>query len=144
VLLLLLSLSVACAQVNPCPAAAAAAVDLLCNLCWTRTTHQPTHTDGKVCLSLLGTWHGGDEASKWNPSSSSLFQILLSIQGMIFVEVRHIMCEGEDALCMCSIMCSITSSMTHLSAPDMTCAEAKVQCTALRTAVSTLACPCCV
>jgi hypothetical protein len=43
--------------------------------------------DGKVCLSLLGTWHGGDEASKWNPSSSSLFQILLSIQGMIFVEV---------------------------------------------------------
>jgi ubiquitin-protein ligase len=46
--------------------------------------------DGKVCLSLLGTWHGGDEASKWNPGSSSLFQILLSIQGMIFVEVRHI------------------------------------------------------
>lgn len=45
-------------------------------------------TDGKVCLSLLGTWHGGDEASKWNPASSSLFQILLSIQGMIFVEVR--------------------------------------------------------
>jgi hypothetical protein len=44
-------------------------------------------TDGKVCLSLLGTWHGGDEASKWNPGSSSLFQILLSIQGMIFVEV---------------------------------------------------------
>jgi hypothetical protein len=41
-----------------------------------------------VCLSLLGTWHGGDEASKWNPNSSSLFQILLSIQGMIFVEVR--------------------------------------------------------
>jgi hypothetical protein len=40
-----------------------------------------------VCLSLLGTWHGGDEASKWNPSSSSLFQILLSIQSMIFVEV---------------------------------------------------------
>lgn len=49
--------------------------------------------DGKVCLSLLGTWHGGDEASKWNPSSSSLFQILLSIQGMIFVEV------GDSLLC---------------------------------------------
>ncbi|KAF6265753.1 ubiquitin elongating factor core-domain-containing protein [Scenedesmus sp. NREL 46B-D3] len=44
------------------------------------------YADGKVCLSLLGTWHGGDEASKWNPNSSSLFQILLSIQGMIFVE----------------------------------------------------------
>eukprot|EP00879_Flechtneria_rotunda_P026467 GHRR01028222.1.p1 GENE.GHRR01028222.1~~GHRR01028222.1.p1 ORF type:complete len:343 (+),score=131.99 GHRR01028222.1:32-1030(+) len=44
------------------------------------------YADGKVCLSLLGTWHGGDEASKWNPATSSLFQILLSIQGMIFVE----------------------------------------------------------
>lgn len=44
--------------------------------------------DGKVCMSLLGTWHGGDEASKWNPASSSLFQILLSVQGMVFVEVR--------------------------------------------------------
>jgi hypothetical protein len=43
-----------------------------------------------VCLSLLGTWHGGDEASKWNPSSSSLFQILLSIQSMIFVEVSAV------------------------------------------------------
>jgi hypothetical protein len=39
-----------------------------------------------VCLSLLGTWHGGDEASKWSPTSSSLYQILLSIQGMILVE----------------------------------------------------------
>lgn len=45
-----------------------------------------------MCLSLLGTWHGGDEASKWNPSSSSLFQILLSIQGMIFVEVGGVQC----------------------------------------------------
>jgi hypothetical protein len=47
-----------------------------------------SRADGKVCLSLLGTWHGGDAASKWSPASSSLFQILLSIQGMIFVEVR--------------------------------------------------------
>jgi hypothetical protein len=56
-------------------------------------------TDGKVCLSLLGTWHGGDEASKWNPSSSSLFQILLSIQGMIFVEVGHITSSLEMCCC---------------------------------------------
>ena len=44
------------------------------------------YADGKVCLSLIGTWHGGDPSSKWNPSSSSLYQILLSIQGMILVE----------------------------------------------------------
>eukprot|EP00775_Hariotina_reticulata_P014582 gene14582-14713_t len=44
------------------------------------------YADGKVCMSLLGAWHGGDQASKWNPATSSLFQILLSVQGMVFVE----------------------------------------------------------
>lgn len=42
---------------------------------------------GKVCLSLLGTWHGGrDAASKWNPQSSNLHQVLVSIQALIMVE----------------------------------------------------------
>ncbi|KAL4420087.1 hypothetical protein ABPG77_004352, partial [Micractinium sp. CCAP 211/92] len=40
---------------------------------------------GKVCLSLLGTWHGGDESEKWRPGASNLFQVLLSLQGMIFI-----------------------------------------------------------
>jgi len=39
----------------------------------------------QVCLSLLGTWHGTDASQKWNPQNSSLFQILLSIQGMILI-----------------------------------------------------------
>lgn len=43
------------------------------------------YADGKVCLSLLGTWHGGDATEKWDPSKSSLLQVLLSIQGMIFI-----------------------------------------------------------
>eukprot|EP01125_Pyxidicula_operculata_P001041 TRINITY_DN1092_c0_g1_i5.p1 TRINITY_DN1092_c0_g1~~TRINITY_DN1092_c0_g1_i5.p1 ORF type:complete len:1002 (+),score=201.44 TRINITY_DN1092_c0_g1_i5:636-3641(+) len=43
------------------------------------------YTDGKVCLSLLGTWHG-DQNSKWNPLKSNLHQVLLSIQGLIMVE----------------------------------------------------------
>ena len=38
------------------------------------------YADGKVCLSLLGTWHGGDESEKWRPGQSSLFQVLLSLQ----------------------------------------------------------------
>lgn len=38
------------------------------------------YADGKVCLSLLGTWHGGDESEKWRPGSSNLFQVLLSLQ----------------------------------------------------------------
>lgn len=33
-----------------------------------------------MCLSLLGTWHGGDESEKWRPSASNLFQVLLSLQ----------------------------------------------------------------
>jgi ubiquitin-protein ligase len=43
------------------------------------------YADGKVCLSLLGTWHGS-ESEKWNPDSSTLWQILVSIQAMVLVE----------------------------------------------------------
>ncbi|KAK4207753.1 hypothetical protein QBC37DRAFT_405897 [Rhypophila decipiens] len=38
---------------------------------------------GKVCLSLLGTWSQGQE---WIPGQSSLEQLLVSIQAMIFCE----------------------------------------------------------
>jgi ubiquitin-protein ligase len=42
------------------------------------------YDNGKVCLSLLGTWsgHGGE---KWTPNSTIL-QVLLSIQSLIFCE----------------------------------------------------------
>mmetsp|Transcript_16895 Transcript_16895/g.26176 ORF Transcript_16895/g.26176 Transcript_16895/m.26176 type:complete len:257 (-) Transcript_16895:513-1283(-) len=39
------------------------------------------YSDGKVCLSLLGTWHG----EPWNPRGSTLLQVLVSIQGLIMV-----------------------------------------------------------
>lgn len=39
------------------------------------------YADGKVCLSLLGTWHGSAAHEKWDPTKSSLFQVLVSIQG---------------------------------------------------------------
>lgn len=39
---------------------------------------------GKVCLSLLGTWQG-DASESWN-ESSSILQVLISIQSLIFVE----------------------------------------------------------
>jgi len=44
------------------------------------------YADGKVCLSLLGTWHGGHASEKWNSTSSSLSQVLISIQAMILVD----------------------------------------------------------
>lgn len=43
------------------------------------------YNSGKVCLSLLGTWHGR-ESEMWNPKSSTLLQLLVSIQSLIFVE----------------------------------------------------------
>ena len=46
------------------------------------------YEDGKVCVSLLGTWSGkGTET--WTPNSNML-QLLVSIQGLILVpEVRN-------------------------------------------------------
>ncbi|KAK1966869.1 ubiquitin-conjugating enzyme [Colletotrichum sublineola] len=38
------------------------------------------YVDGKICLSLLGTWHG----ESWCPKTSTLLQLLVSIQSMIF------------------------------------------------------------
>ncbi|XP_055938770.1 (E3-independent) E2 ubiquitin-conjugating enzyme UBE2O-like isoform X2 [Argiope bruennichi] len=39
---------------------------------------------GKVCVSLLGTW-GGKGTEMWNPSTSNLLQVIVSIQGLILV-----------------------------------------------------------
>lgn len=40
---------------------------------------------GKVCLSLLNTWTGREE-EKWNEKTSTLLQVIVSIQSLIFVE----------------------------------------------------------
>ncbi|KAK1414310.1 hypothetical protein QVD17_30054 [Tagetes erecta] len=37
---------------------------------------------GKVCLSLLNTWSGGHK-EKWLPGTSTMLQVLVSIQGLI-------------------------------------------------------------
>lgn len=43
------------------------------------------YENGTVCLSLLNTWNG-EKSETWNSSTSSVAQILLSIQTMIFNE----------------------------------------------------------
>eukprot|EP00475_Leptophrys_vorax_P024205 TRINITY_DN33364_c0_g1_i2.p1 TRINITY_DN33364_c0_g1~~TRINITY_DN33364_c0_g1_i2.p1 ORF type:complete len:500 (+),score=148.33 TRINITY_DN33364_c0_g1_i2:53-1501(+) len=40
------------------------------------------YQDGKVCLSLLGTWEGPG----WNSETSSLLQLLVSLQALVFVD----------------------------------------------------------
>jgi ubiquitin-conjugating enzyme E2 O len=40
------------------------------------------YDNGKVCLSLLGTWSGRG-CEKWNPAQSTMLQVLVSIQALI-------------------------------------------------------------
>ncbi|KAJ3366907.1 hypothetical protein GGF31_007708 [Allomyces arbusculus] len=51
------------------------------------------HEDGKVCLSLLGTWHGKSYES-WNPSTSTILQLLVSIQGLVLVKHPYFLEPG--------------------------------------------------
>jgi hypothetical protein len=50
---------------------------------------------GKVCLSLLGTWSGGQNET-WDPKSSTLLQVLVSIQSLIFVPEPYFNEPGES------------------------------------------------
>lgn len=43
------------------------------------------YSNGKVCLSILNTW-SGNGGEVWNKDTSTLLQILVSIQSLIFVE----------------------------------------------------------
>ncbi|KAF1814239.1 UBC-like protein, partial [Eremomyces bilateralis CBS 781.70] len=40
------------------------------------------YPDGKVCLSLLGTWQG----ESWRPGESTLLQVLISLQSMVLCD----------------------------------------------------------
>ncbi|KAI4956005.1 hypothetical protein J4E91_000215 [Alternaria rosae] len=51
------------------------------------------YADGKVCLSLLGTWSG----EPWNPGESTLLQVLISIQAMILCEEPWYNEPGREA-----------------------------------------------
>lgn len=42
------------------------------------------YKDGKVCLSLLGTWSGSKE-EQWNSKTSTFLQVCVSLQSLIFV-----------------------------------------------------------
>jgi ubiquitin-protein ligase len=50
------------------------------------------YADGKVCLSLLGTWTGPG----WKPGQSTLLQVLVSIQAMILCEEPYYNEPGHE------------------------------------------------
>ena len=51
---------------------------------------------GKVCLSLLGTWRG-DKGESWNSTTSTFFQILVSIQSQILIEEPYFNEPGHES-----------------------------------------------
>lgn len=55
------------------------------------------YEDGKVCLSLLGTWHGNSESETWT-SKSSLLQVLVSLQALVLVKDPYYNEAGYDIL----------------------------------------------
>ncbi|WCJ27036.1 ubiquitin-conjugating enzyme 23 [Euphorbia peplus] len=53
------------------------------------------YESGKICLSLLNTWTGtGNEV--WNPESSNILQILLSLQALVLNEKPYFNEAGYD------------------------------------------------
>eukprot|EP00756_Hemistasia_phaeocysticola_P004569 Hpha_TRINITY_DN12898_c0_g2::TRINITY_DN12898_c0_g2_i1::g.24198::m.24198 len=55
------------------------------------------YESGKVCLSLLGTWHGDGEETKWSAEKSSIYQVAVSIQSMILVPDPYMNEPGNEA-----------------------------------------------
>lgn len=55
------------------------------------------YEEGKVCLSLLGTWAGSSESETWT-SQSSLLQIFVSLQALVLVKEPYYNEAGYDIL----------------------------------------------
>jgi ubiquitin-protein ligase len=54
------------------------------------------YSNGKVCLSLLGTWRG-EKGESWIPELSSFFQIIISIQSLIIVDEPYFNEPGYES-----------------------------------------------
>jgi len=54
------------------------------------------YENGKVCLSLLGTWTGHQSCELWNPETSTVLQVLVSIQALVLCEMPYFNEAGYD------------------------------------------------
>ncbi|TKY54252.1 putative ubiquitin-conjugating enzyme E2 38 [Spatholobus suberectus] len=54
------------------------------------------YRDGQLCLSLLNTWFG-KKREKWDPSGSTMLQVLLSIQALVLNEKPFFNEAGAEA-----------------------------------------------
>jgi ubiquitin-protein ligase len=57
------------------------------------------YDSGKVCLSILGTYSGPNPAQseKWNPNTSTLLQVLISIQAQILIDEPYFNEPGYES-----------------------------------------------
>lgn len=44
------------------------------------------YEEGKICLSLLGTWPGDEKNEGWSANRSSMLQIIVSLMGLVLVK----------------------------------------------------------
>ena len=56
------------------------------------------YDSGKICLSLLDTYVGSapNNSEKWNPRNSTLYLVIISIQGQILVEYPYFNQQGYE------------------------------------------------
>lgn len=54
------------------------------------------YENGKVCLSLLGTWRG-EKGESWIPEISTFFQVIISIQSLILVDEPYFNEPGYES-----------------------------------------------
>ena len=59
---------------------------------WGRRINPNLYANGKVCLSLLGTWAG----PSWEPQVSTLLQVIVSIQAMVLIEAPYCNEPGQQ------------------------------------------------
>jgi len=55
------------------------------------------YEDGKICLSLLGTWHTDERTESWNPTRSTVLQVLVSLLGLVLVKEPYYNEAGYEA-----------------------------------------------
>ncbi|KAI9371857.1 hypothetical protein BJX61DRAFT_484499 [Aspergillus egyptiacus] len=56
------------------------------------------YEDGKICLSILGTWPTRNPNEAWSPGKSTVLQILVSIMGLVLVKTPFYNEAGYEAL----------------------------------------------
>ena len=77
--------------------------------------HPNLYVEGKVCLSILNTWNGRT-TERWQPESTTLHQVLLSLQGLVLGDAEPFYLEaglerlrGETQ----SVVSAVQSAISH-------------------------------